>query len=151
MADLVPDRSGGARDPIAPQPPTVLVVDADDRTRESMVGILGIRHRFRVVGSAGYIAEALSLVETHHPDVVIVDPRLPEVSGGVALIRRIRAMDPRVRILAVGWSPDLEHDMFAAGADGFERKTYRPDDLAAAVDRCRCEPAVGPGAGPGVV
>jgi DNA-binding NarL/FixJ family response regulator len=116
--------------------PTVLVVDADDRTRESMVGLLGIGQRFRVVGSAGHLALAVELAEAHHPDIVIVDPRLPEVSDGMTLIARLRAMGAAIRILAVGWSPSLEHQALAAGAHGFVRKTFRPSDLAAAVNRC---------------
>jgi len=115
----------------------IVVVDADDRTRESVVGILGIRHRFQVVGSAAHIAEAIDLVKRTGPDVVILDPRLPEVSGGMTLIRRIRAIDPEIAILAVGWSPDLEHQALAAGADGFVRKTFKPGDLAGAIGRCR--------------
>jgi len=114
----------------------ILVVDADDRTRESIVGILGIRHRFTVVGSAGHVAEALGIARAHRPDVVILDPRLPEVSDGMALIRRLRAMDPTAAILAVGWSPDLEHQALDAGADGFVRKTFKPGDLSNAIGRC---------------
>ena len=48
----------------------VLVIDADDRTRESMVGILGIRHRFTVIGSTGQVSEAIAIVRDKHPDVV---------------------------------------------------------------------------------
>jgi DNA-binding NarL/FixJ family response regulator len=114
----------------------LVVVDADERTRESVVGLLGIRERFRVVGSAGHLGAAIRLVEELHPDVVIMDPRLPEVSGGVALIRAIRSIEPGIRILAVGWSPDLEHDVLEAGADGFVRKTFRPAELAEAITRC---------------
>jgi len=114
----------------------ILVVDADDRTREGIVGILGIRHRFTVVGSAGHVAEALGIARAHRPDVVILDPRLPEVSDGMALIRRLRAMDPTAAILAVGWSPDLEHQALDAGADGFVRKTFKPGDLSNAIGRC---------------
>ncbi|HEY3334129.1 MAG TPA: response regulator transcription factor [Candidatus Limnocylindrales bacterium] len=114
----------------------ILVVDADDRTRESIVGILGIRHRFDVVGSAGHVAEALAIGREHRPDVVVLDPRLPEVTDGMALIRRLRAMDPDIAILAVGWSPDLEHRSLDAGADGFVRKTFKPGDLANAIARC---------------
>jgi DNA-binding NarL/FixJ family response regulator len=132
-----------ARDPIAPPADGVpgetlrlVVVDADDRTRESIVGLLGIRDRFRVVGSAGHIGAAVALIREHRPDVVILDPRLPELTGGVVLIRRIRAIDPAIRILAVGWSPELEHDTLAAGADAFIRKTFKPADLAEAIGRC---------------
>jgi CheY-like chemotaxis protein len=114
----------------------VVVVDADDRTRESIVGLLGIRERFRVVGSAGHLGAAVRLVEQHRPDVVILDPRLPDVSGGAALIRAIRGIDPEIRVLALGWSPELEHHSLEAGADGFVRKTFKPADLADAIARC---------------
>lgn len=123
--------------------PRLLVVDADDRTRESIVGILGIRHRFETIWSAGHVGAAISLVATHRPDVVVLDPRLPELPDGIALIRRIRAIHPAVRILAVGWTPALEHDTLAAGADGFVRKTFKPGDLACAIERCMDRPAPG--------
>jgi DNA-binding NarL/FixJ family response regulator len=118
----------------------VVVVDADDRTRESLVGLLGIRGRFRVVGSACDAKTALTAVRAHHPDIVVLDPRLPDTAGGVALIRSIHAVDPAIRVLACGWSPELEHDSRVAGADGFVRKTFRPSELADAIGRCM-EPA----------
>jgi DNA-binding NarL/FixJ family response regulator len=116
--------------------PRLLVVDADDRTRESIVGLLRIRHRFDVIGSAGHTAAAVALLREHRPDVVIVDPRLPELPDGIALIRRIRAIAPSARILALGWSPGLEQDTRAAGADGFLRKTFKPAELTVAIERC---------------
>jgi DNA-binding NarL/FixJ family response regulator len=126
----------------------LVVVDADDRTRESIVGLLRIRHRFDVVGSAGHIGGAITLIRESRPDVVIVDPRLPELPDGIALIRRVRAIAPTACILALGWSPDLEHNTRAAGADGFLRKTFKPAELTAAIDRCiggriPVEPATG--------
>jgi DNA-binding NarL/FixJ family response regulator len=114
----------------------ILVVDADDRTRESVAGILGIRHRFDVVGTAGHVDAAIGLARAHRPQVVVLDPRLPEVSDGMALISRLRQLDADVAILAVGWSPDLEHQAIVAGADGFVRKTFKPGDLSSAITRC---------------
>ena len=135
MSDHVLAPAAAAASPAAVGP-RVLVVDADGRTRASLVGILGIRHRFTVIGSTGQVPEAVALVRELRPDVVIVDPRLPDVSGGVALIRRIRAIDPAVHILALGWSPDLENATLTAGAHGFMRKTLKPGDLDDAVERC---------------
>ncbi len=54
----------------------------------------------------------------------------------MALIRRLRQLDAEVAILAVGWSPDLEHQALGAGADGFVRKTFKPGDLSTAIARC---------------
>jgi DNA-binding NarL/FixJ family response regulator len=144
MTDPAPMPSA---DPSSAPSPRLLVVDADDRTRESIVGILGIRHRYEVVGSAGHAAAAIALVAKHRPDVVIIDPRLPELPDGIALIRRIRAIHPAARILAVGWTPSLEHDALEAGADGFVRKTFKPGDLSGAIERCIDSPAGDHGAG----
>ena len=131
-----PADHANAQDAAPPRALRVVVVDADDRTRQSIVGILGIRDRFSVVGSAGHVQAAVELVRDRRPDVVILDPRLPELTGGVSLIRAIRAIDPASRILALGWSPQLELEALSAGADGFIRKTFKPGDLAEAIGRC---------------
>jgi DNA-binding NarL/FixJ family response regulator len=114
-------------------PLRVLVVDADDRVRESLTGLLAIGGRCMVVASAGQAGPAFDLALDHDPDVVIVDPRLPEVDSGIAFISRIRSRMPSVRILAMSWSDTLESAVLESGADGFLRKTFRPSELVAAV------------------
>ena len=135
MSTAAPEPTGVSDDPGAARL-RILVVDADDRTRESVVGLLGIRHRFDVVGSAGHVADAIALTKERRPDVVILDPRLPEVIDGLSLIHRMRSIHPAVRVCVVGWTPDLEHEALANGADVFVRKTFKPGDLAAAIGRC---------------
>ncbi len=114
-------------------PLRVVVVDSDDRVRESLAGLLAIGGRVVIVGSAGHAGPALDLVLDQRPDVVIVDPRLPEVDSGLAFMRELRARRPEVRILAMSWSDTLEHTAIDGGADGFVRKTFRPDELLAAI------------------
>ena len=114
-------------------PLRVLVVDADDRVRESLTGLLAIGGRCTVVASAGHAGAAFDLAADSEPDVVIIDPRLPEVDSGMALISRLRAQLPNVRILAMSWSDTLEAAVIESGADGFVRKTFRPSELVAAV------------------
>jgi DNA-binding response OmpR family regulator len=116
-----------------PQPLRVVVVDADERTRESLAGLLAIGRQCIVVGSAGHVLQALSLVGELIPDVIVVDPRLPEVDGGRAFIAQARALSPQVRVLVMSWSDNLEHQVLAGGADGYIRKTFRPRELLDAV------------------
>ena len=47
--------------------------------------------------------------------------------AGLAFITRLRAQLPGVRILAMSWSDSLESAALDGGADGFVRKTFRPD------------------------
>ena len=122
------DPASGTEDPLR-----VLVVDADDRVRESLSGLLAIGRKLVVVGSAGQPARALDLLAAESPDVVIVDPRLPDVAGGLAFIERIRARDPEVRIVVMSWNEGLDDPALVAASDGFIRKTFRPNDLIAAI------------------
>jgi DNA-binding NarL/FixJ family response regulator len=122
------DPASGTEDPLR-----VLVVDADDRVRESLSGLLAIGNRLVVVGSAGQSARALELLASESPDVVIVDPRLPEVAGGLKFMERVRSRRPDVRIVVMSWSDGLDDPGLAAASDGFIRKTFRPNDLIAAI------------------
>jgi CheY-like chemotaxis protein len=117
----------------SPRPLRVVVVDADERTRESLAGLLAIGRRCIVVGSAGHVPQALSLVGQLIPDVILVDPRLPEIDGGRAFIAQARELSPQVRVLVMSSTADLEHDPVAGGADGYIRKTFRPRELLDAV------------------
>src|SRR5436305_10961660 len=110
----------------APDPLRVLLVDPDDRVRESLAGLLRIGHRCVVVATAGNADEAVRAARESAPDVVVVDPRLPDPDRGPDVIRRIRDVAPASRILVLVWqdSPDD-----AWGADAYARKTFRSHEL----------------------
>jgi DNA-binding NarL/FixJ family response regulator len=122
-------------------PLRVLVVDADDRVRESLTGLLGIGDRLTVVGSACEVGPALDLVRTSDLDVVVVDPRLPEMASGLDFINRVHAEAPGVRVVVMGWADGPEPAATAAGVDGWIRKTFRPSELVAAVVAAVAGPA----------
>lgn len=119
--------------PASDGPLRVMVVDADDRVRESLSGLLAISGQVTVVGSAGHVGQALAIAARARPEVVIVDPRLPEVDGGLAFISRLRLVCPDTCVLAMGWADDLESAVLETGADGFLRKTFRPTELIDAI------------------
>jgi DNA-binding NarL/FixJ family response regulator len=118
--------------PISRDPqPRVLVVDPDERIRESLAGLLGIGDRCIVVGSAGHPTLALAMIAADLPDVVVLDPRLPDLNDGRAFIARLREIAPEVRIVVMG--ADLEQSL--DGVDAVIRKTYRPRELIEAICR----------------
>jgi DNA-binding NarL/FixJ family response regulator len=114
----------------APAPLRVLLVDPDDRVRESLAGLLRIGQRCLVVGSAGTADAALRLAGESTPDVVVVDPRLPGVDAGSTLIAKLREVAPSARVLVLNWSETADR---TSGADAYVRKTFRPHELIDAV------------------
>ena len=120
----------------APQPSTplrVVLVDVDDLVRETVAALLGIGGRIDVVGAAGQTGTALELVQATQPDVVLVDPRLPDIDGGLAFINQLHEVAPAVKVLVACTPEFLARAAAADGVDGYLRKTFRPDDLTAAI------------------
>ena len=76
--------------------PRVLSIDDDEDSRAMLVTLLGLAFIYaKAVPSA---AQALSLVETEHFDLVMLDAWLPEIDG-FELCRRLRAFDPHIPII----------------------------------------------------
>ena len=119
----------------------VVVVDGDERVRESLAGLLQIGERCVVVAAAGEPAQALELISRHRPNVVVLDPRLPEVTGGRLLINAIREQWPQTRVVIMASSNVLDDDGLAGLADTYVRKTYRPRELLDAVLSAAAQPA----------
>ena len=120
-------------DPGSPVPLRVVVVDADDRVRESLTRLLEIGDRLAIVGSAGEAGPALEVIEATAPDVVVVDPRLPEVDGGLDFIGHVRALVPGIRIVALSGTDTPQLADLTTAADCVCRKTFRAGDLLTAI------------------
>jgi two-component system, NarL family, response regulator DevR len=87
-----------------------------------------------VVGEAGTADEALRRIPAVHPDVAVLDVRLPE-GNGVEVCREIRSRHPEVRCLMLTSFADDEalFDSIMAGASGYVLKQVRGADLVASV------------------
>ena len=86
-----------------PSVPRVVIVDADRRVLQSLSDLLGVSGDVEVVGRAADVRAALEEIERVHPDVVLVDPRLPDVDAGIALIGGMRRAWPSLRVVMTGW------------------------------------------------
>jgi two-component system, NarL family, response regulator DegU len=111
----------------------VLVVDADHRVRESLAGLIELADCFEVVGATGLPVEAVETVRNRAPDIVLLDPRLPELDVGLSLVLALRALRPEIVLLVMGWSNAMENAALASGADGFLDKCADPGSLLEAV------------------
>lgn len=98
----------------------LIIVDDHSLFRSGLVNLFNSQPDFEVVGEAGTIKEALSLVETQHPDIVIMDLGLPDGSG-VDAISKILQKKPNVAIvfLTIHASEQLAFAALRLGAKGF--------------------------------
>lgn len=124
----------------------VLLVDDHTLFRKGLAELLEQRGEITVAGIAGNGDEALQLLKTAEPDVVITDLNMPP-HGGLALLREIRAAGFRgpVLVLTVSDSEDDLASAMSGGAQGYLLKDMEPDDVVDAVQRAvRGETVVAP-------
>ncbi len=124
----------------------VLLVDDHTLLRRGLAELLEQRGAISVVGSAANGDEALQLLKTTAPDVVITDLNMPP-HGGLALLRQIRAegWQGPVLVLTVSDAKDDLANALGAGAQGYLLKDMEPDDVVDAVQRAvRGETVVAP-------
>lgn len=98
----------------------VLVVDDHPLVRLGVAAMVKHQADMELVGEAGTVEEAVALYRQQHPDVVLMDLRLPDASG-VTAIQRIHAIDPMARIVVLTTyegDEDISRAM-EAGAKGY--------------------------------
>ena len=108
-----------------------MVVDDHNLFRRGLVALLSQDDRFEVTSQAGDMGEALRCAQRHLPDLILLDNRLPGVSG-VDGIASLKEAAPGSRILMLTVSEN-ENDLAAAleaGADGYLLKTVELDHLS---------------------
>jgi two-component system response regulator DevR len=112
----------------------VFVLDDHEVVRRGVNQLLSVDPSIEVVGEAASASEAMDRVPDAHPDVAVLDVRLPDGSG-VEACREIRSMDQSVKCLMLTSFADDEalFDAVMAGAAGYVPKVIRGDDLISAV------------------
>jgi DNA-binding NarL/FixJ family response regulator len=115
-------------------PVRVLLVDDDDLMRAGLKAVLSSDARVEVVGEAGSGRAAVERVRTLHPDLVLMDVRMPDLDG-IAATREVIAASPEVKvvILTTFEQDDYIFGALNAGASGFLLKRSGPEELLAAI------------------
>jgi DNA-binding NarL/FixJ family response regulator len=114
----------------------VLVVDDQFLIRAGLVALLRAAPGIEVVGEAGDGEEAVERAARTEPDVILMDIRMPGISGVVATERILAAAadpPPRILILTTFDLDEYVYTALRAGASGFLLKDAGPDRLLAAV------------------
>jgi two-component system, NarL family, response regulator LiaR len=116
------------------EPPTIRTMLVDDHAvvREGIRQILDREPDIAVIGEAERGDLALELLDRLQPDVVLLDVRMPGLSG-IETTRRIRAAFPKIRVLILSAYDDFAVEAFHAGASGYVLKSAGSRELVAAL------------------
>ncbi len=124
----------------------ILLVDDHEVVRLGLKSLLEHSDKFEVVAEAGTAKDAVRMVEKYHPDVVLMDIRLPGVSG-IDACQEIteRWPDVRVVILTSYAEDEMLFSAIRAGASGYVLKQIGAEGLITAIEAaCRGEALLDP-------
>ena len=113
----------------------ILIVDDDALVRSGLRMMLEGARQLEVVGEASDGGEVLAAVDAHHPDVVLMDLRMPRVDGLAAMeLLRQQPRAPEVIVLTTFDADELVLRALRAGAGGFLLKDTPPADIVRAIE-----------------
>ena len=113
---------------------SVLLVDDHALLRTGVANIINQEADLQVVAEAVNGEEALAAYDRHHPDVTLLDLRMP-VMEGVEVVRRLRERDPRARVIVLT-TYDTDEEIsraLKAGAKAYVLKDISADDLVTCI------------------
>jgi len=122
---------GGGDSPIR-----VLLADDEPGLRTALSELLSHVERVELIGTAPDAKEAIRIAELGHPDVALVDVRMPE-GGGPQAARGISRVSPATRVIALSAYEDRANvlEMLRAGAVGYLVKGAGVDELVDGIRR----------------
>lgn len=118
--------------------PDVIVVDDEPLARQGLRQLLAAHADLRLVGEAGSVADALSLIAKTKPDVVFLDVEMADSSG----FDLLRQLDRPPAVIFVSAHAAHAVEAFSVKAIDYLLKPVRPERLAAALARLPLSPQV---------
>jgi two-component system nitrate/nitrite response regulator NarL len=115
---------------------TIRVVLADDHVfvRDGIKSLLENEANIEVVGEATDGLEALKVVENEHPDLLILDIRMPNLTG-IEVVEKLRRQNNLVKIVMLSMHESEEYVLksIKAGADGYLLKGSSKEEFLKAL------------------
>lgn len=123
-------------DPRSARPVRVVTADDERVVREGLALLLSLLPEVEVVGTAADGEEALAMAAELHPDVVLMDLRMPRCDG-IEATRRLREQAPEVLVIVLTTYAD-DHsviDALRAGARGYLTKDASAAEISRAIQQ----------------
>lgn len=106
----------------------ILLVDDHEVVRDGLRRMLELEADMEVVGEAANAKEALTQAELLHPEVILMDIKLPGTDG-IELTRQLKSRQPSCRIIMLTLYDEYLPEAIEAGAEGYLLKDIKRDEL----------------------
>lgn len=113
----------------------ILLADGEAVVRSALRIALSQVPGAEIVGEASHAEQAVRCVAQNHPSIVLLSWELPGHCPE-ALLAKVRALAPGLRIIALSAQPEARKAALEAGADAFVSKVEPPERLLAALQAC---------------
>ncbi len=112
----------------------ILVVDDHSLVRSGIISLINSDPEFQLVGEASNGHEAISISKKVHPDVVLLDLSMPDLSG-IDTIEYLKKNNPNIKILILTMYDNEEYiyDVINKGASGYLTKNTNKEELILAI------------------
>ena len=115
----------------------VLLADNQPQVRFGLRVLLEHQDGIKVVGEAANALDLLAQARTAHPDLILLDWKLPKMRPA-DLLPDLRQLCPDVTVIVLSGRPEAHKAALSAGADGFVGKYELPEKLLTAITHCCC-------------
>jgi two-component system nitrate/nitrite response regulator NarL len=106
----------------------ILIVDDSLDFRMGMRALLEIQPDMQEVGVASCGTKAVELVKELQPDLVLLDARMPDMTG-IEVTQKIKSCWPKVKVILMTMFADYRPKAIEAGADAFLTKGIPPEHI----------------------
>jgi DNA-binding NarL/FixJ family response regulator len=119
------------------KPIRILLVDDHDLYRRELRRFLELEPDFQIIGEAPAGRQALELVNTQVPDIILMDFNLPGGMNGLEVTRKIKASHPEIGIIIVTayHNEDLRFQAMHAGGSAYYPKDVDTGELIEAIHK----------------
>lgn len=114
----------------------IILVDDHKIVRDGLKLVLGSVPEFEIIGEGGDGNDAIALVSSHKPDILISDISMPNLNG-LEAVEKIKKQSPETKVLFLSMFDKPEYVKFAVkvGADGYILKDADKEEMIKAIKK----------------